>query len=276
MNEALQVWVEGIGCWMPGLANWHAWQAWWRGDGSVDASAPAKPHPVRLAASERRRASVHVLAAIEVAGQALTMSGHDGDELPCIFASAHGDTGIMDYMCTVLARAPQELSPTRFHNSVHNAAAGYWTIASHSHAGSQAVAAGDATFAAALLDAAVQAQVERQPVLLVAHDDPGSGPLQEVFAITQAFACALVLSPRASARAIARLDLSLGATVIDDLPHHRESAQLARANPAGRALALLEALAMAQPERIALAAAPELGLRIDVHGVNRHPAETHA
>ena len=46
-----------------------------------------------------------------------------------MFASTYGDLAITDYMCSTLAKAPMTLSPTRFHNSVHNAAAGYWSIA---------------------------------------------------------------------------------------------------------------------------------------------------
>lgn len=265
MSRALEVWVEGIGAWSPGLVDWTAWRALLCDEATADSSAPTKPRPTCMAAGERRRVSLHVLAAIEVASQAVTMSRRDGGNLPCIFASANGDTGIMDYICTTLAEAPQHLSPTRFHNSVHNAAAGYWTIASHSQAASQAVAAGADTFAAGLLEAAVQASVEKQPVLLVVHDEPGSGPLREVMAIKQPFACALVLSPRATGNAVARLELTLGAAPVSDtMPRQAHAATLAQDNPAARGLALLEALATHAPTRVSLTAAPHMGLTVDL------------
>lgn len=264
MNQSLHVWVDGIGVWSPGLIDWPAWRALLRGEGTLDDTAPAKPRPVRLAAGERRRVSTHVLTAIEVADQAVAMSGRDSSELPCIFASTHGDIGIMDYMCAVLADTPRHLSPTRFHNSVHNAAAGYWTIASHCRAASNAVAAGADSFAAGLLEAAVQASVEAQPVLLVAHDEPGSGPLDEVKAVGQSFACALVLSPQAGDGAVARLDLSLRDGAATTPPHQVHAATLSDANPAAHGLALLEALATGASGSIALAAGPALTLAIDV------------
>ncbi|HEX7341937.1 MAG TPA: beta-ketoacyl synthase chain length factor [Rhodanobacteraceae bacterium] len=265
MNRTLQTWVNGLGIWTPGLPNWAAWQALCQGSGTLDDTAPARPQPARLAAGERRRVSTHVLAAIEVADQAVAMSGHDGGELPCIFASAYGDLGIMDYMCAVLADTPQHLSPTRFHNSVHNAAAGYWTIASHCHAGSQAIAAAQSTFGAGLLEAAVLARADDHPVLLVVHDDPGSGPLAEAMHVDQSFACALVLSPHASAANTPRLDLALVDNAAKPTPpQHPFAAHLTANNPSAKGLALLEALATGATGRVTLAAAPNLGLDIAI------------
>lgn len=264
MSEPLAVYMQGLGAWAPGLPDWTAWRALLRGEGEPDDAAPARPKPACLAAGERRRVSTHILAAIAVAEQAVAMSGLDASGLPCLFASAHGDSGIMDYMCTVLADTPRHLSPTRFHNSVHNAAVGYWTIANDCHAASNAVAALDASFGAGLLEAAMQAVAEQQPVLLVAHDSPGSGPLGEVLGTTDAFACALVLSPH-RAPATPRLTLTLDADAhASDRPRHPHAAGMAQNNPSAAGLALLEALAGARNTRIRLKAAPELGLALDI------------
>ncbi|MEO6363556.1 MAG: beta-ketoacyl synthase chain length factor, partial [Caldimonas sp.] len=121
-------WVEGIAFWAPTLPGWPAARAAFRGEGGP-AEPPAKrPAPELLAAAERRRAPDTVALALEVAGEAVRQSGHAPGTLPSIFTSAHGDLGVNDYMCRTLATAPTQISPTRFHNSVHNAAAGYWTI----------------------------------------------------------------------------------------------------------------------------------------------------
>ena len=48
----------------------------------------------------------------------------------------------------------RELSPTRFHNSVHNAPAGYWSIATQSREPSTSLCRDDESFQAALLEAA--------------------------------------------------------------------------------------------------------------------------
>lgn len=265
MNALPALWVQGIGAWSPGLPDWHAWRGLLRGEAEPDESAPAKPKPERLAASERRRVSTHVLAAIEVADQAVAMSGIEAGELPCVFASAHGDAGIMDYMCAVLADTPQHLSPTRFHNSVHNAPVGYWTIATGCHAATNAVAAFDCTFGAALLEAAALALAEDHPVLLVANDEPGGGPLGEVRDTTRPFACALVLSPHANEPAIARLELALSEKSVAPGQLHQAHAQaMLDANPSAHGLPLLEALARNQAASICLAATPGLGLDIRV------------
>ena len=59
-------------------------------------------------------------------------------------------------ICQALALAAREVSPTRFANSVHNAAAGYWSIATGSMMESNVLCAFDASFVAGLLDAMTQ------------------------------------------------------------------------------------------------------------------------
>ncbi len=119
--------VAGIGFWTRGLPSWPAACAYVR-DGTHDETAPAKPAPRLLAANERRRAPETVAVALDVALAACEDAGVDPATLPSVFTSMHGDLAITDYMCATLADDPRALSPTRFHNSVHNAAAGYWTI----------------------------------------------------------------------------------------------------------------------------------------------------
>lgn len=265
MSRQLTLWVEGIGAWAPGVADWPAWRDLLCGQGGVDADAPARPKPARLAAGERRRISVHVLAAIEAADQAVTMSGREAANLPSVFTSMHGDAQIMDYMCAILADTPQHLSPTRFHNSVHNAGVGYWTIATGCHEASNAVASLRTSFGAGLLEAAAQALAEDHPVLLAANDEPGSGPLGEVLGTSHAFACALVLAPNASARALARIDLVLGEHFTSaPEPQHPHASAIAKGNPCGHGVILLEALAKDDPATLTLAVTPTLGLTVNV------------
>ena len=83
--------------------------------------------------------------ALDVAAAAVAASGHDARQLPSVFASAHADLAVVDALCDTLADDPLLLSPTRFHHSVHNAASGYWAIASGCTAPSSAVGAGRPT-----------------------------------------------------------------------------------------------------------------------------------
>src|SRR5262249_47236573 len=129
MSGALDIAIEGAGIWAPTLPGWAASAAWLAGRGALPAPATARPAPSVLPPPEPRRAPDSVLLALDVAAQACAMAAREPRELPNVFASAYGDIAINDYMCATLARAPGELSPTKFHNSVHNAAAGYWCIA---------------------------------------------------------------------------------------------------------------------------------------------------
>lgn len=205
--NGLRVYVSGVGVWSPQLTGFEALRQWLAG--ARPDPAPSRPPAAMLPPNERRRAPDSVLLAVEVASQAVAASGQAPSELACVFSSSHGDQPITDYMCETLARAPAELSPIRFHNSVHNAAAGYWTIATGCHATSTAVSAQRASFGAGLLEAACQVLAEQRPLLLVCSDTAGSGPLTAITGCHAPFGCALVLTPAADAHTFARLDLSL-------------------------------------------------------------------
>ena len=93
--------------------------------------------------------------------EATRQAGADPAQLPAIFTSSGGDGQNCHEICQALASAERQLSPTRFHNSVHNAAAGYWSIATGATPASNALCAYDASFAAGLLEALTQVAIER-------------------------------------------------------------------------------------------------------------------
>lgn len=263
----LRVYIEGVGLWSPQLANFAALKSLLAG--TVPEPPPARPTAATLPPNERRRAPESVLLAVEVADQAVRMSGRAASELACVFASSHGDQPITDYMCATLANTPAELSPIRFHNSVHNAAVGYWTIATGCHAPSTAVAAQRASFGAGLLEAACQVLAEQRPVLLTCSDTAGSGPLLEATGCTQSFGCALVLAPERSATALARLELTLTSArpvtlLAEPMDRWRD------ANASAAALPLLALLTMGHGQ-CQLDAAATLGLQIDMDRIEREP-----
>jgi len=268
--KTLRVYLEGVGVWSPSLANVDALRLWLTGRPPITANT--KPPATILPANERRRAPESVLIAAEVAAQAVAASGRAASTLTCVFASAFGDQTITDYLCATLAHAPNELSPTRFHNSVHNAPAGYWTIATDCQAPSNAVCAGRASFGAGLLEAATQACADEKPVLLVCSDIAGTGPLAEITGCHHAFGCALVLSPKATARGMGSLDLqlTLAAPSGPDLP--ADAAAWIASNPSATALSLLALLANNGGDCV-LAASDQLGLR--AHWETTHLKSTH-
>ena len=160
--------IRGIGAWASGLTSWPAMLACARGEIEPDESAPRRPAPDLLPANERRRAPDSVLLALQAAQSACADADCDPASLPSIFASTHGDLAITDYMCATLRDAPAEMSPTKFHNSVHNAAAGYWTIGTGCHRPATALSAYRATFAQGLLEAQLHRrwafEKEQQPL----------------------------------------------------------------------------------------------------------------
>ena len=262
--SALDIRIDGIGLWAPGWANWHAARAGLRGELQSD-PAVIKPSPALLAAAERRRAPLAVLLACEVATQACAESGHSPDTLASVFASTHGDLVITDYMCATLASAPRELSPIKFHNSVHNAPAGYWTIAARCHAASTSISSWHSTFATALFEAAVQTHAEQLPVLLAAYDTNSPGPLTEVSPSSSIFGVAMVVSPTHDQGASLRLHFNAQTQpdALVDLPS--AFAGMAASTPmAAQSLPLLAALASARPHLLQLQAGRQSTLGIEV------------
>ena len=252
--------IAGIGYWSDGLPDWAAARAF-ASSGALPADAAAKPAPQLLAPNERRRAPPSVLVALEVALAACRDAGVAPDALPSVFTSTHGDLGITDYMCATLAQAPTELSPTRFHNSVHNAAAGYWTIGAGCMRTATAISAHRGSFAQGLVEAMVQLASGDDAVLLVGYDTSATGLLGTVTRSEGLLGGALVLAregngPRLSAR------FDDGDAADGNGPLSRR----ARANAMAPMLPLFDALA-AGNAAVGLHAGPGRRLLLDIdHG----------
>lgn len=259
MNGAIEFAIEGIGLCAPGLPDWTTACTILRGEREYVADALARPAPALLSPNERRRAPESVLLALGVAEAACAMAAHDPRTLPNVFASAYGDLAINDYLCAELARAPLDLSPTKFHNSVHNAAAGYWTIASSCMRTSSAVSAGADTFGAGLLEAALLACREATPVVYAVYDTAATGPLVDVATATASFGAGFVLTPGVAA-GLARLRLSTRRAATPLAPSPAGLHALQAACPAAASLPLLATLA--RGAAATLAVAPHLQLEI--------------
>jgi len=144
-----------------------------------------------------------------------------------------------------------QVSPTHFHNSVHNAPAGYWAIAMKSHQPSLSVAAFDVTAAAALATATVQAK--EGPVLLCVYDAPLPAPLGAVRTIALPFGAALVLSATPGAADLGQISVTFGARdEVASAPLAAELLPVFEGNPAARLVPILEALARRQKRRVVL------------------------
>jgi hypothetical protein len=209
-----------------------------------------------LPAAERRRAGNAIRLAIGAGTEALAQASRDPATMAMVFTSSSGDTDTINHILCVLATDRREVSPTRFHNSVHNAPAGYWAVATGSREPSTSLCAFDDSFSVGLLDAAVQTVADSRPVTLVAYDLPYPEPLNSARPIEGLFATAMVLTPEPTDRTFATLLIvpeRSGGTVTP-MPDTRLE-RLRLGNPAARALPLLAAIARDDTATICLEAA---------------------
>jgi hypothetical protein len=258
--------VEGIAFWSGRLPGWEIARAAIRGEREAPEAALKRPAPMLLAPTERRRAPDTVAIALEVASRACEAAQRAPAELPSVFASTHGDLAISDYMCATLAQSPTLLSPTKFHNSVHNAAAGYWSIGTSSYTPYTAISAFHYTFATGLLEAVTQVASERKPVLYVAFDVEATGALATMAPSRGLLGGALVLAPSDAGRpGQYRLacELDSGPTAAPTQPQSTAAALVAQ-NALAPCLPLFEALAADGPREVVLALAERLVLRVVV------------
>ncbi len=268
--------IEGLALWAPALPGWHIAAAAFGAphDGSTAAPPPApppapqsaRPAPALLAANERRRAPDSVLVALQVAGQALqhadAVEPYAAVGGASVFVSSHGDLPITDAMCSTLAHNPLLLSPTRFHHSVHNAASGYWAIASGSHGPSTALSAHEHSFAAAWLEASSQCVAEQQPVLLVAYDTAACGGLASVNSSRGLLGVALLLAPAVGPRSRWQVITALQPGPAAALPLRSAAARALADNAMSPALPLFETLALGQPAQLLMPLSPGLKLEL--------------
>ncbi len=261
----MRAFVEGVGLCGPGLNGWPASRPLLCGAAAYHAAPTAIAASDLLPATERRRVGVPVKLALAVGQEAFTNAGRDVVATATVFTSSGGDCDNVHQLCETLASPEREVSPTRFHNSVHNVAAGYWSIATRSRAASTSLCCHDASFAAGLLEAAIQAGIDGRAVALIAYDHPYPAPLDAVRPVCASFGTALVLVPRPTARVFAVLDVEFVAQVGEPTRMPGAGLEAVRTSvPAGRALPLLAALARGSSEILALDCARNAHLRVTV------------
>ena len=249
----MRVFVEGIGLLGPGLCGWHKSRQVLAGNEAYHHAPTVVAASELLPPAERRRTGIPVKLALAVGREAFMHAGRDTTTTATVFTSSTADGDILHQLCETLASPEREVSPTLFHNSVHNAAAGYWSIATQSRELSTSLCCYDASFAAGLLETVVQVTAERRPVALIAYDQPYPEPLHAARPLSEKFGIALVMAPEASVRALATVDLvfmpcSGSETRVSD--HGLEAVRVG--NPAARSLPLLVALARDSGENVIL------------------------
>jgi Beta-ketoacyl synthase, N-terminal domain len=263
------VWVSGVGLLGPGLASWAGALQVLRGSEPHVTAATVLPPPARLPAAERRRAGAAVKLALAIADEAVAQSQLDPSTLATVFTSSSGEGTNCHVLCETLATPAPMVSPTRFTNSVHNAASGCWHIAVSSRASSTSLCAFDGSLGAGLIEAATLVQLTSQPVLLVASDSPYPEPLHATRPLPDHLGLALVLTPTETPQSWASLTINIST---EATPHITPCASdsldmLRRSIPAAAGLPLLAALApsaTATTRSVVMDYLPHCALHIDV------------
>jgi hypothetical protein len=154
----------GWSAWTPGVSTPAEWQAWAKGMLAI-ADAPDAPPVDFIPAMQRRRLSrlsrLSLAAAYACAG--------DKHTLPTVFASRHGEIHRTLGLLADLARN-EPLSPMAFSLSVHNTAAGLYSITTGNTAPSTAIAAGRDTLPMAMIEATGQLQHHHEVMVVYAEE----------------------------------------------------------------------------------------------------------
>jgi hypothetical protein len=122
--------------------------------------------PVCVPKMLQRRLSPLARAVFSVADACIA-----GEALPVVFSSAHGELGKSLAMLQAI-QAGEELSPTAFSLSVHNAIAGLFSIAYQNHQEITVIASGQEGIAPAFIDALGILQEGAAAVLIIFYDEP--------------------------------------------------------------------------------------------------------
>lgn len=219
----------------PGLDGWRESEPVLRGE------RPYEPEPLApfvsqlLPRNERRRATGAIKLALRAGDEILRQRPLDFTRVCSVFASSAGDGEIIGSICLALAQPERAVSPTQFHNSVHNGPVGYWAIATQCRMSSVSLTAHDGSFSVGLLEAATIAIVEGAGVLLVIYDHPPPAPISEVRCLCAPFAAAMLMNPRSSDASMGTMNIEIVHAKREGLASDDELERLHVGNPAARA-----------------------------------------
>ena len=169
--------ILSVGITAPGVSCFQSLRELTKSEAEIDTTQPLEKYsPTFLPANERRRTTATIKLALKTAEEAIQhfqqMFPQQNSAIPTLFVSKDGDTLISSTMCKAVTESEPMISPIQFHNSVHNAPAGYWMIGQHNICSANAISAGIHSVGNALLEGYLVSEESGQPVLVVAYDLP--------------------------------------------------------------------------------------------------------
>lgn len=259
----LTAYVNGISLIGPGLTNWSDSVAILADKHPYQSQATVIPTPMLLPAAERRRSGELVRLTLAVGLEATESAGEDAAKLACVYTSSSGDGKNCHEICKTLASNDRHISPTRFHNSVHNAAAGYWSIATGARTPISVLCAHDASFGAGLLEAVIQVVADDVSTILIAGDTAYPEPLNHVRPIPDALGVGMVFSPTKNQHSMVKIKIELTDAPASELSNPALEA-VRTMIPAGRCLPLLAAIAQRKATTVTIDYLKHLRLSVEV------------
>jgi Beta-ketoacyl synthase, N-terminal domain len=268
------IYIQSVGLFGTGFDNWASAQGILSGSTPYVATATAPPSPDWLPPAERRRTSDIIRLAMVAGREALTNAAVSASDSVTVFSSSGGSGEVIHQICESLASEERDVSPTRFHNSVHNAPAGYWGIAAKNQWPSTSLCGHDASFAVGLIEAIAQAKSQEQPVLLLVHDLPYPEPLNGVRPVNGLCSIALLLN----ATQTDAMQYTVEVSVLQNADPNRSASPMSKelapeleamriGNPAARGLPLLEAMAKRSQTDVFIAGTNQTLLKLSVRSV---------
>lgn len=209
----MRLYIESISSW----SNSGSEQA--ETEGKIQTKSSAWPKLAFVPAMQRRRLSPFAKIALYTAEKALSgiseqAETESSDQVDIVFSSRHGDLHKTAELLTELTN-DNDISPTGFSTSVHNAVPGLYSILKQNKQSINAVSAGKDSFFYGIVDAYARLKSGRTNKFLVVHADR---ELPELYAeykdelqIDHAVAMVITLEPTAST-SIA-MDISFSAAV---------------------------------------------------------------
>ncbi len=247
------IYLNGIGILAPGFNGWNNTRSILRGEAQYDANQTSDIAVSLMSPREKRRANKTSLLAVHLAEEAIQHADIAPDTLIPVFSSFSGDLQITDKLCTSLADDDPIISAFLFHNSVQNAPAGYWSIATHSTNPSTSIACGCYSFHAAFLEAASVLSTEKKDVLLAVYDLDTPYPLCTQCRADAACGVAMVLSNTNTHQTIAALAVSLTNEITEPYQHSNDEINnLIQKNTSLHAISLLDPIANQYSGKISL------------------------
>ena len=156
-SKPLTAYLRGVGLWAPGFSSFAEWVTASRETGVApslvlaEGQAGGRPAAELLHPRLRRRTSVLTRASVTALEAAVREGGADLASVRFVLVSSFGEIETTVELLAQLADPQGPVSPTKFHNSVHNTATGYMSIASGNHREATALAGGPHNLEIAML-----------------------------------------------------------------------------------------------------------------------------